>query len=397
MWLMIVVVLNLVCWILLLTLRRRIRSNIPSLVSSAVSPETPYSVSVIVPARNEEATIGRCLDSLLSQRGVTLETIVVDDESTDRTAEVLNRYIERGVKVLKTGGTPDGWTGKNWACHIGYMHSTGDWLLFTDADATFSEKTLSTAISAALPERVEFMTVFPRFDMNTPSLRAVLPILLLALYLFGRPDRMNTGKVRRAREGFAFGSFVLVRRDTYDRMGGHLSIRDSVVEDRALAARAFQVGARTRFADGAELVRAAWNTGLPSLWQGMTRLLTVLFVGRVAKSISYVATLLFMLLPPFLPSAIFMLSRSVTGVWAELTVSLLCLCLATTSSLLETRRNGSKLWGAALWPAGGVIILFAMIRALAGAILRPRFTWRGRVYEVRPGEELEQAVIVSQQ
>src|ERR1700693_4466747 len=107
----------------------------------------PSTVSVLIPARNEEACLGDCLQSLVSQAGVPFEIIVVDDHSTDRTREIAQSFP--GVRVIEAGPLPQGWTGKNNAVTTGARHAKGEWLLFTDADTIHTPGSLARALAAA--------------------------------------------------------------------------------------------------------------------------------------------------------------------------------------------------------------------------------------------------------
>src|ERR1700756_1721531 len=141
------------------------------LIDASAKPE----VSVIVPARNEEASLGTCLESLVSQSGVDFETIVVNDHSTDRTREIAASFP--GVRIIEAGPLPQGWTGKNNAVACGALQARGEWLLFTDADTVHLPGSLARAVAEAQDNNAELLSYSPEQIAVTFWERATLPVV----------------------------------------------------------------------------------------------------------------------------------------------------------------------------------------------------------------------------
>ncbi|MDJ0270419.1 MAG: glycosyltransferase [Aigarchaeota archaeon] len=379
-------VLAALAWLGIALARRRILRMLPQLNVKDESQALPSTVSVIIPARNEEKNIGRCIESIIHQLDEKGEIIVVDDSSTDSTREVVRRYSKHGVKLIEAGELPEGWLGKPWACYLGYTHSSGEWLLFTDADAEFGKGCIRNALITALEHGAELATQYPRMRMRSIWLKAALPILLLALYAFGRPHKVSSGEA-----AFAFGSFILIRRDVYEKLGGHERVRDAVLEDRAIALLARDARVRTLFLDGTNSMTAEWNNSLKSLWNGMVRLFTTLYIGSSKKSIINAFMLIILFIFP-LASLAYSLAYNIPTY----------ILLASLSTVLisyvigeELRKHRISFIYSVLWPLGVLLILCAVIVSGFKATLRPLFRWRNRLYRVEAYDGRERAVILS--
>ena len=155
-----------VIWICFLIYSIKLIKNVPKLSSSKKSRKNScsYMVSIILPARNEEKYIRKCLDSLVKQEYANYEIVVINDCSSDNTSHIIKEYVNKtNCKIISidTKPRPPLWTGKNWACYQGYLHSHGDLFLFTDADTTHSPSTLSLAVNYLLSENLDSLTAIP--------------------------------------------------------------------------------------------------------------------------------------------------------------------------------------------------------------------------------------------
>ena len=343
-------------------------------------------VSVIIPARNEAGSIGNCLDSLLAQEGVRLEVIVVDDSSSDGTAEVVGRY--GGVRLIKLENPPEGWLGKSWACEIGYRASSGSWLLFTDADVVFHDRLfICKALKHAREKGVDAATLYPTLRMDALSLKAITPILTLALYALVKPH-----KVEDRGSAFMFGSFILIRRDAYVRIGGHAAVRDALLEDRAMAMNARKAGLKVVFADGGGAFSAEWNRDLRTLWNGLLRLFLPLFMkGPVKRTASYTSLIILLSL---IPSAGLLYSL-ILGLQPLLIISSLALSSATVAIAAEARKHKAGVLPLILWPLGSVLTAAAAVATCYKALRNPTVEWRGRRYRLVLDGERERAVRIN--
>src|SRR3954470_14041069 len=233
-------------------------------------------VSVIVPARNEEASLGTCLESLVSQSGVDFELVVVDDHSSDRTREIAASF--RGVRVIEAGALPAGWTGKNNAVTSGAREARGTWLLFTDADTVHLPGSVARALSEAKENQVEMLSYSPEQIAVTFWEMAILPVVFAELARQYPPSKVSDPASPVAA---ANGQFILIRRETYDAIGGHAAVAGEILEDVALARRLKASGRKMRFRYAADAVRTRMYRNFQQLREGWTKNLALLFPRAV--------------------------------------------------------------------------------------------------------------------
>lgn len=239
-----------------------------ALDSARVEP----AISVIVPARNEEVSLGACLESLGHQTGVSFEVIVVDDGSTDRTAEIARSFP--GVSVLKAPPVPAGWTGKNNAVVTGARSARGEWLLFTDADTVHLPSSLSRAISEAREHRASLLSYSPEQEVHGFWEKAVMPVIFAELAGTYQPSRVSDPASPLAA---ANGQYLLVSREAYEAVGGHAAVAGDLLEDVALARAMKQAGYRILFRFGRDAVRTRMYRSFSQLREGWTKNLALLF------------------------------------------------------------------------------------------------------------------------
>lgn len=229
-------------------------------------------ISVIVPARNEEACLGDCLRSLLAQDGVAFEIIVVDDGSTDRTREIAESFS--GVRVISPGPLPPGWTGKNNALVAGVKGARGSWLLFTDADTVHLPGSLARALAEAKQHGAELLSYSPEQIAVTFWEMAILPVVFAELAREYPPRKVSDPASPIAA---ANGQYILVRRAAYESIGGHEAIAESLLEDVALARAIKSSGKKIRFRYAADVVRTRMYRNFSHLREGWTKNLALLF------------------------------------------------------------------------------------------------------------------------
>ncbi|MGA9641757.1 MAG: glycosyltransferase family 2 protein [Terriglobales bacterium] len=248
--------------------------------SERLESGTPV-VSIIVPARNEEASLGDCLWSLVGQTGVSLEIIVVDDGSKDGTRAIAESFA--GVRVMAAPPLPAGWTGKNNAAAAGATAARGEWLLFTDADTVHVAGSLGRAVEEARREDAEMLSYSPEQIAVTFWEMAVLPVVFAELAREYPPKKVSDPASPIAA---ANGQYILIRREAYEAVGGHRAIADSLLEDVALARAVKKSGRRIRFRYAADAVRTRMYRNFGQLSEGWTKNLALLFrrPGRLAAS-----------------------------------------------------------------------------------------------------------------
>jgi hypothetical protein len=237
------------------------------------------SVSVIVPARNEEASLRACLESLLAQVGIEFEIIVVDDGSTDGTRAIAQSFA--GVRVIEPGPLPPGWTGKNNAVTAGAREARGEWLLFTDADTVHKPGSLARALGEAKQHRADLLSYSPEQEVHGFWEKAIMPVIFAELARTYRPSDVSDP---RSPAAAANGQYLLITRRSYDSVGGHAAVATSLLEDVALARAVKSSGRKIFFRFGGDAVRTRMYRTLPQLVEGWTKNLTLLFPhpGRLA-------------------------------------------------------------------------------------------------------------------
>lgn len=247
----------------------RLANTHPSLSQAPLAEGT--LVSVIIPARNESATIETVVRSVLASTYRPLELLVVDDRSTDDTAEIVERLAaeHRSVRLVPGAPLPPGWYGKPWACIQGYRAAKGELLLFTDADTRHEPELLARSVGALRAEGAELVTVAPRQLCITFWERVVMPQIWLLLALRYHPARVN--RARRERDVIANGQFILVPRVSYEGVGTHEIVAGEVAEDLALAQAFHRAGRRIHFAFAERLMQTRMYRSLPEIVEGWSK------------------------------------------------------------------------------------------------------------------------------
>lgn len=261
--------------------------------------ESKPKVSIIVPARNEEKSISKCIRSLLSQDYDNYEVIAIDDSSTDETLSIISKLSENDnrLMVVKSPPRPDDWVGKNWACFHGYKKSTGEILLFTDADSVHKSDVLSSAINTMMHDDLDAVTLVPKLLCYDLITKFTLPVLSVFLHSRYSPLRVNNPKNKI---GYFFGSFYLISKKNYEKIGTHEEVRQELVEDGALGRRVKEQGMKLRLIRGENFVEATWARDPRSLWHALRRIIIPLRTQKRKSALMATAFIFFILLEPIL-------------------------------------------------------------------------------------------------
>jgi chlorobactene glucosyltransferase len=356
----------------------------------SLKPAAPVGrgrVSILVPARNEERCIGECVGSLLAQDYPDYEVLVLDDSSTDRTGAIVAEMMAAAGKaehrLIEGAPLPEGWGGKNWACHQLSQAATGDWLLFTDADTVHSAGAVSAAVAMAVETRADLFSAWPRLITVTLGEKLIIPVLhILAICWFpiallrllqSRPElaRRIPARVLRA-WGAANGQFMFFRRAGYERIGGHAAIRNHIVEDVALGrevARRIAEGMRLENCDGSRLIDCRMYHSFIETCDGFTKNARAAFEDNLATWY-FVGAL--QLLGFFLPFVLLLFPSQYP--WALIEVGLIYLLRAVLTWRMRTS------WvGCMLHPVGQFLAMSIAIRSWISTT-RSGVQWKGRTY-----------------
>jgi chlorobactene glucosyltransferase len=228
-------------------------------------------VSIIVPARNEEENISNCLDSLLSQDYSNLEIIVVNDSSIDRTWDIIKEYQKRYPKIITSITSkikPVDWIGKNWVCYLGYLKSTGQILMFIDADTILTQSSaISVAIAYQVEKKLECLTMRPSILLEGMWLKIIFPLLWIFSQIKYSSRRLNGDN----KTGYLFGCFYLITRKAYEYIGTHKAVKHELIEDKALGEKIRQQKLNFEMLIGEYYVKTKISGNFASIWQGLKR------------------------------------------------------------------------------------------------------------------------------
>ena len=252
-------------------------------------------VSIILPARNEERYIEKCLGSLLKQDYSNYEIIAINDSSSDRTGEIIQKYSTINSKIIFINAEPkpEGWTGKNWACYQGYIKSSGQLFLFTDADTTHSSSTISLAVNHLLAKDLDALTAIPKILANDFWTKITLPILWTLSVSRYSALKANDPKTN---VGYFFGSFFIITKKAYEAVGTHRAVKEEIVEDGALGRKVKEQCFKLRVVHGEDHIHAVWARNSSTLWHGLRRLMIPLYKKEKIKAFMMVVATFFLLI-----------------------------------------------------------------------------------------------------
>lgn len=351
-------------------------------------------VSVILPARNEEKYIEKCLDSLLKQDYSNYEIVAINDSSSDRTGEIIQKYSTKNSKIIfiNAEAKPEGWTGKNWACYQGYIKSTGQLFLFTDADTTHSSSTISLAVNNLLAKELDALTAIPKILANDFWTKITLPILWTLSISRYSALKANDPKTN---VGYFFGSFFIITKKTYEAVGTHKAVKEEIVEDGALGRKVKEQGFKLRVVHGEDHIQAVWARNSSTLWHGLRRLMVPLYKReKIKASLMVVATFLLLIYSLIvLPFSITMAldEKDVTLTINNYSLDLILLFLTIMSILLLIITNVLQLKYTIFqnslyslsFPLAGSFVFIAFLSSIINSGKKDVINWQGRRYSIK--------------
>ncbi len=339
-------------------------------------------VAVIIPARDEEANIGRCLQSLIQQTYPTAQTriVMIDDQSRDRTFAIAAALAQRckRLTVLRSQRLPPHWTGKSHACWLGAQAApASEWLCFLDADVWAEPALLASAIAHARSADLDLVSIVPRQELKSFAERLIMPC---GFYLLAFCQDLRRVQSRDAADVTATGQCMLVRRVAYDAIGGHAAVRAAICEDLELALRIKRWRKRVQLVDGSRLVSTRMYRDWPELWIGLSKNLVDMLHGPQRTLLIAMAAVVLAWAAYLIPLADAAGCAAATpGGCLALWPGALASAAAVGLHVAGAGYFGIPLWYGLLFPlgytGGALIALDSVRRRRLG-----RVRWKGRTY-----------------
>jgi len=341
-------------------------------------------VSIIVPARNEEAHIAPALSTLLKLDYGNYEVIVINDRSTDRTGEVMNQIAltpeaRERLKIIHITELPAGWLGKAHAMWTAANQANGEWLLFTDADVLFRPEVLTRAVAYAETESADHLVLFPRMIMKSPGERMMIAFFQ-TLFVFGhRPWKVADPKTK---DHMGVGAFNLIRRRVYDAVGSYQALRFEVLDDMKLGKIVKNSGYAQRNVYGADLISLRWAHGAMGMVDNLTKNSFAILSFQWWRALLSAFALAFLNLMPFVGICI-------AHGWARLPYTV---ALASIFGIYVGMAWESDIpaYYFVLHPVGATLFVYIMLRSMILTLARGGVVWRGTFYSL---EELKEGMV----
>jgi len=339
-----------------------------------VPPNDFPSVSILVPARNEEKSIDLCIQSLLAQDYPSYEVIALDDQSSDGTLTMLEQIAssQPRLKVLVGTPPPEGISGKNWACAQLADQSQGDLLLFTDADTVFKPHSLRLIVSSMSGEQADLLTGFPRQHVHTWGERLLVPFFSWAVLCF--IPLWLAYRLRMPVLSSAVGQMMLFRREAYRKIGGHENLGPVIVDDLVLARRIKAADLRWRVMNVSDLITCRMYHGSREAFDGFSKNLFATFDFHVSVFLFVYIWLGMLFLEPLIILAALTLGQAQTARLSELVI---CIGLSLLLWLIPYFEMGVPLPLGLIYPltilANEVVAFQSLRLSMVG-----RLSWKGR-------------------
>ncbi|MDQ7781899.1 MAG: glycosyltransferase family 2 protein [Desulfomonilaceae bacterium] len=344
-------------------------------------PDAPPLISVIVPAHNEEASIGECLKSVLNQDYPRFELICIDDRSEDRTLCVAESVCEgyREARVVSVYDLPEGWTGKCRALDAGVKVASGEWLAFLDADSSLHESTLTHCYHAASARGVSMITLSPKFVLKTFWEKALQPTFAAMSCILFPLGKINDPTCDTAS---ANGMFYMISRHAYEKIGGHHDVKDLAVEDIGIGKRVKASGLGLVFANGRKVLRTRMYTNFKEIVNGWTRILSASMNYEMATVLRYLLVHLLMSVP-VLALALCLYIPEARELWPDSWFALPVMCGACMIVVpyFYFGQLGVSTKYSVLLAIGNLMIIWVFAVIVKKILCNDALQWRGTTYD----------------
>ena len=349
-----------------------------------VTPQGNPRVSIVVPACNEEETIEQGLTQLLALDYNNYEIVAVDDRSTDRTGEIMDRVAaspaaQGRLRVIHVDSLPSGWLGKTHAMWTAAKEAAGDWVLFTDADVLFKPDALRRALAYAESEHADHVVLFPRMIMKRPGERMMIAFFQ-TLFVFGhRPWKVAEPDTK---DHMGVGAFNMIRRPVYEAIGTYQALRFEVLDDMKLGKVVKTAGYAQRNVFGEDLISIRWAKGALGVVRNLTKNFFAVMSFQWPRALISCLALAFLNLMPFV------------GVWLAHGWAKIPYAVALLSMYLiyfgMSGMSSVPSYYFFLHPVSTLLFVYTMLRSMMVTLWHGGVTWRGTKY---PLEELKRGLV----
>ena len=340
-------------------------------------PKGPASrVTVIVPARNEEECIEQCLSSLLEQDYADYEIIAVNDRSTDKTGEVMDRLAEaesgkQCLRILHVAELPPRWLGKTHAMWTAASQATGDWILFTDGDIVFREDTLRRSVTYAQASGADHLVLYPTMIMKTFGERMMISFFQIMFVFANRAWKVADPK---AHDFIGVGAFNMVRRSTYESIGSYEALRLTVIDDMFLGRLVKAKGFAQRNVFGRDLISLRWAKGAMGVVGNLNKNFFALMRFNWAISLLAAVLLAVVNIGPFAGLL------AATG-WSKAGYAVALLSIALLYVGMSSKSQVSPMYF--VWhPVSTILVIYTLMRSTWAVLANDGITWRGTHYSL---------------
>ncbi|HNX68813.1 MAG TPA: glycosyltransferase family 2 protein [Candidatus Omnitrophota bacterium] len=338
-------------------------------------------VSILIPAKNEEKNIADCVQPLLAQLHAGDELLVINNCSADRTETILKELgaveisaagtppqlkTAPSFRYLNTPQTPNGWTGKNFALHLGIDHASCDWILFTDADTRHAPGSIDASVAFAEKNKVDLLTLLPRALAHGFWENLIQPCAMGYMGLWFPVAKINdpASKVH-----FGNGQYLLIRKEHYQKLGGHAAVREAFLEDFALMKKTKEMNARGICAFGMEIYGTRMYDSFGALWRGWRRIYLHAFEQAPWRILKCVLSVFFFSVLPLL-----LLGAAPHGI--EILLGLIIMAIILTTAIKAATIVKIRKRYALLHPLAALVFLGILADALHMALLKRPTLWR---------------------
>ena len=365
--------LAVLAWVWVAITQVRVALRLRVLPSSQIA-DLP-SLSVLIPACNEQDTLAAALRSLLAVDYPGLEVVLVNDRSQDATGDIMESLAagDPRVTVVHIHNLPPGWLGKTHALQVASRQAKGEWLLFSDADVHFEPDALARAVSLAVSQHLDHLCLGPKIQGETFWEKIFTAFFCTAFFFRYRPDLVE----QPGPYYVGVGAFNLVRASVYQELGGHSALAMQVLDDMELGRLIKWRGFRQSFVGGGQSVRVRWAVGL----RGQIGVLEKNAFGGLGYSLAFA-----------LLASLVTLIGSIAPLWllctGHLGWGLLGLLSMQACALASAPGLGSPRWAGFFFPLAGVLLVYIMLRSAWLCLSRGGIVWRGTFYSL---EELRRA------